>query len=211
MENHTENLTENPSASAPKGYVLPAAKLVWLLLDGWPSRDNQLWAVAESLAQRQAISVIPKRLRFNWLGELPTGGLFRPLLNGVTDRLFGASLANLTSDGAMAITRPWPDLVLSSGSASIPIARWIKRRMRTDRLRPQLVHLGSVQTGRRDFDLIVRMADTPGQQSLGDQQQGDLDQIADQIAALLNRNTAPGSDNPRDNKQKDEKQRDNRA
>ena len=211
MENYTENLMGNPSASAPRGYVLPAAKLVWLLLDGWPSRDNQLWAVAESLAQRQAISVIPKRLRFNWLGELPTGGLFRPLLNGVTDRLFGASLANLTSDGAMAITRPWPDLVLSSGSASIPIARWIKRRMRTDRLRPQLVHLGGVQTGRRDFDLIVRMADNTGQQSLGDQQQGDLDQIADQIAALLNRNTAPGSDNPRDNKQKDEKQRDNRA
>ena len=211
MENHTENLTENLSSSAAKGYVLPAAKLVWLLLDGWPSRDNQLWAVAESLAQRQAISVIPKRLRFNWLGELPTGGLFRPLLNGVTDRLFGASLANLTSDGAMAITRPWPDLVLSSGSASIPIARWIKRRMRTDRLRPQLVHLGSVQTGRRDFDLIVRMADNTGQQPSGVEQQGDLDQIADQIAALLNRNTAPGSDNPRDNKQKNEKQRDNRA
>jgi hypothetical protein len=54
------------------------------------------------------------------------------------------------------------------------------------------------------------MADNTGQQSLGDQQQGDLDQIADQIAALLNRNTAPGSDNPRDDKQKDGKQRDNR-
>ena len=35
MENHTENLMENLSASAPKGYVLPAAQLVWLLLDGW--------------------------------------------------------------------------------------------------------------------------------------------------------------------------------
>jgi mitochondrial fission protein ELM1 len=195
MENHTENLMENLSASTPKGYVLPAAQLVWLLLDGWPARDNQLWAVAESLAQRQAISVIPKKLRFNWLGELPTGGLFRPLLNGVTDRLFGASLANLTSDGAMAITRPWPDLVLSSGSASIPIARWIKRRMRTDRLRPQLVHLGSVQSGRRDFDLIVPMADNPGQPASGVDQPGDLAPIADQIAALLNRNTAPGSNN----------------
>ena len=199
MENHTENLMENLSASTPKGYVLPAAQLVWLLLDGWPARDNQLWAVAESLAQRQAISVIPKKLRFNWLGELPTGGLFRPLLNGVTDRLFGASLANLTSDGAMAITRPWPDLVLSSGSASIPIARWIKRRMRTDRLRPQLVHLGSVQSGRRDFDLIVPMANNPGQPASGMDQPGDLapiaDQIADQIAELLNRNTAPGSNN----------------
>lgn len=211
MENHTENLTENLSSSAAKGYVLPAAKLVWLLLDGWPARDNQLWAVAESLAQRQAISVIPKRLRFNWLGELPTGGLFRPLLTKATNRLFGASLANLTSDGAMAITRPWPDVVISAGPASIPIARWIKRRMRTDRLRPRLVHLGGVQTGRRDFDLIVRMADTPGQQSLGEQQPGELDQIADQIAALLNRNTAPGNGNPRDDKQRDDQQRDSRS
>ncbi|MBM3602702.1 MAG: hypothetical protein FJX22_02840 [Alphaproteobacteria bacterium] len=169
-----ENFTDNRSnAIAVNPSVLPSSKLVWLLLDGWPERDQLLWAVAESLAQRQAVTVIPKKLRFNWLGDLPTGGLFRPLLKGLNSRLFGASLANLTSDGAMAITRPWPDVVLSAGSSTIPIARWIKRRMRTDRLSPRLIHLGQVPNGRRDFDLV--MANTP-----------DPNNLVDQIAALLN-------------------------
>ncbi len=113
----------------------PGVPRVWALLDGDAAHDAQVLSLAGALGW----PFEEKRLSFR------PGSLLSRLSRGrALDRLDAASSSRLAP--------PWPDLVISSGAASIPVARWLREQA------PGQVRL--VQLGRPDapfdlFDLIV--------------------------------------------------------
>src|SRR5262249_27068755 len=81
-----------------------------------------------------------KTLRFNFLNHL-------------SNRIRGASTIGLARRRSAPLQPPWPDLVISTGRRTAPVARWIGRRSKGH---TRLVHLGrrggeSVEA----FDLVV--------------------------------------------------------
>ncbi|HUF56856.1 MAG TPA: ELM1/GtrOC1 family putative glycosyltransferase, partial [Thermohalobaculum sp.] len=60
------------------------------------------------------------------------------------------SLRPLTGEARAAIRPPWPDLVLSIGWRSVPVARWIGRESGA-----RLVHLGRPRAPLAAFDLVL--------------------------------------------------------
>jgi len=80
-----------------------------------------------------------KQLRFNPLHALPTV-------------LLGGSLANLDRDHSEPLGPPWPDLVISAGKRSVPVARWIHEQSGG---RARLVHIGRPWAPLSWFDLII--------------------------------------------------------
>jgi mitochondrial fission protein ELM1 len=65
----------------------------------------------------------------------------------------GPSLAPLTANAQAAIIAPWPDLVLSVGWRSVPVARWIRRESGA-----RLVHIGRPRAPLNSFDLVLSTA-----------------------------------------------------
>lgn len=61
-----------------------------------------------------------------------------------------ASLKHLTPDAQEAFRPPWPDLVISIGWRSVPVARWIKEQCGA-----RLVHLGRPRAPLASFDLVL--------------------------------------------------------
>jgi mitochondrial fission protein ELM1 len=115
----------------------PGTPRVWALLDGDLAHDAQVLSLAGALGW----PFEEKHLALHPRGLLP-----RIAGRGALDRL------DRTRSSALA--PPWPDLVISSGAASVPIARWLRDQA------PGQVRL--VQLGRPDapfdlFDLIVTM------------------------------------------------------
>lgn len=84
---------------------------VWLLLDDRPGHVTQVVGLADALGWPYET----KALRFTWLNRL-------------SNRLLGASLLSLNLKKSAALTPPWPDLVITMGRRTAPIARWIKRQ-----------------------------------------------------------------------------------
>ena len=66
----------------------------------------------------------------------------------------GASLRSLKAPSRAQIAPPWPDIVLSSGRRSVPIARWIRRQSGG---RTRLVHVGRPWGRLAWFDLVLAM------------------------------------------------------
>lgn len=60
------------------------------------------------------------------------------------------TLAPLTADARARITPPWPDIVLSIGWRSVPVARWIGQASGA-----RLVHLGRPRAPLTAFDLVL--------------------------------------------------------
>ena len=84
---------------------------VWILADDRAGNVNQLLGIAEALNT----PYIRKDIRYNKWVRLP-------------NFLRGASLIGLTAESKINLTAPWPDVVLSAGRRSFPVARWIKRQ-----------------------------------------------------------------------------------
>lgn len=108
---------------------------VWVLL-GVKGGDN---AQAVDLAKALAWPYETKKLRFNPLHVVPSV-------------LVGGSLANLDRSHSDAMNPPWPDIVISSGKRSVPVARWIRARSGN---RARLVHIGRPWAPLDWFDLII--------------------------------------------------------
>ena len=109
--------------------------LVWCLLGRKAGDNTQVRALADELG----VPWLEKRIRARpW--ELLVHLFHRPTLAGID----GASAA--------ALAPPWPDLVISAGRRSEPVARWI-RRQSGDRTR--LVHVGRPWAPLDSYDLIV--------------------------------------------------------
>jgi mitochondrial fission protein ELM1 len=110
-----------------------------VLDDGRPGHRSQGIGIAEKLAAPYQI----KNLRFTRLDRL-------------SNRLLGATRTSLDRARSDSLEPPWPDLVISPGRRTVPIARWIGKRGRG---RTRLVQLGR-KGGyvAKYFDLVVSLA-----------------------------------------------------
>ena len=81
---------------------------VWILADPKPGHTTQSVGLAETLG---------------WPCEVKDAGF--PTHTKVTDRLFGPMSFDLTGQRASVLRGPWPDLVISTGWSTGPLARWI--------------------------------------------------------------------------------------
>lgn len=109
---------------------------VWVLADDRAGNVNQLLGVAEALNTPYK----RKDIRYNKWVRLP-------------NFLRGTSLIGLTNDSKEILTSPWPDIVLSAGRRSFPVARWIKHQSKGHTKIVQLMNVG--WAGFHDADLMV--------------------------------------------------------
>jgi len=114
--------------------------LIWVLTDDRAGNVSQALGVAETL-QRPFVT---KDIRYTPLARLP-------------NLLTGASLVGLTPESRMDLAPPWPDVVISAGRRTAPVARWIKRNAAHVSAKPViLVHLMNPgRSGADEFDLIA--------------------------------------------------------
>jgi len=121
------------------GRCLGEQPRVWVLADDKAGHSIQSRALAQALGWPTEV----KQLRFN---------LFNYLSNG----LLGPSLRGVDRSGSDLLTPPWPDLVISVGRRSAPVARWIGAQSDGG---TRLVHLGR-KGGEvaEHFDLVVGCA-----------------------------------------------------
>lgn len=122
-------------SSAPGQSSSPPS--VWILADHKLGHTTQSIGLADALGWPYEV----KQLRFNrlqWLGN----------------RLLGAGLLSLDRRGSQSIDPPFPDLVIATGRAAAPIARWIGRQSGG---RTRLVQMGRRGVHHRAdaFDLSV--------------------------------------------------------
>ena len=80
---------------------------------------------------------------------------FGPLA-GLRGRLLGATAAASTRRGSAALQPPWPDVLITSGQRSAPVARWVRGQSGG---RTRLVQLGRPGGPFTLFDLIVAAPD----------------------------------------------------
>lgn len=109
---------------------------VWILADDRAGNVNQLLGVAETLGQPYE----RKDIRYTKWIRLP-------------NFLRGASLIGLTDASKEKLTAPWPDVVLSAGRRSFPVARWIKKQSHGKTKIVQLMNVG--RTGFNEADIMV--------------------------------------------------------
>jgi len=69
-----------------------------------------------------------------------------------SNHLLGPTLRTLTPQARQRVAPPWPDLVISSGRRSVPVARWIARQCGA-----KLVHVGRPWGRLSWFDLVIAM------------------------------------------------------
>ena len=109
---------------------------IWVLADDRAGNNAQVLGVAEALK----LPFETKEIRYNPLAELPSA-------------LTGAGVFGLTPESRTTLVSPWPDVVISAGRRTGPVARWIKKRAGSSILLIQLMYPG--RRGAKDFDLIV--------------------------------------------------------
>jgi len=82
---------------------------IWLLIDDRAGNKSQILGVAKAFGGAYEI----KDIVYNAVAALP-------------NRVLGATFKTISSDTKKALTPPWPDLVISAGRRTAPIARKIK-------------------------------------------------------------------------------------
>ena len=113
--------------------------LIWALTDDRAGNTAQVLGVVEALN----LPVMIKDVRYNVLSKLPSA-------------FTGANAYTLVTESRKALEACLPglapDIVISAGRRTAPIARWIKRRA----LKPiLLIHLMYPPSGVWDFDFII--------------------------------------------------------
>jgi mitochondrial fission protein ELM1 len=111
------------------------SRTCWILTEGHAGMEAQCRGLAEALGLAPAVKRV--RVRLPW-DALPNRLWFRPL-------------AALTADSDK-LAPPWPDLVISCGNVSAPLAAAIRRESGS---RTRAVHIQDPKMDRRHFDLIV--------------------------------------------------------
>ncbi len=117
----------------------PPVPLVWALTGEDDLADRQACRLGEALGWRFA----EKRVAFGPLAP-------------VRGRLLGATAGVLDPAGSAPLDPPWPDILITSGRRSLPVARWIKTQSGG---RTKLVHLGRPAGPFAAYDLIVAAPD----------------------------------------------------
>ncbi len=111
-------------------------KTVWILADNRAGNVNQLVGIAEELS----MPFEHKDIVYNQWVKLPN--LMR-----------GASLIGVAKESAARLQAPWPDVVLSAGRRTFPIARWIKKMSKGHTKIVQVMNPGVA--GFNEADLVV--------------------------------------------------------
>lgn len=112
---------------------------VWVLQGHRAGDNHQLQALADGLGwATDTKNLIWQK---NLIKRLP---VWTPLY-GRTE-----SLRHLTPQAKEALHAPWPDVVLSVGWRSVPVARWIKAQCGA-----KLVHIGRPRAPLSSFDLVL--------------------------------------------------------
>jgi mitochondrial fission protein ELM1 len=126
---------ESGSHESPASRVSMTAPRVWVLMGRKAGDNAQLTALADGLGWPYEVKrFVHRRLEL------------------VSNLLFDATLLGRIAARSNTLGPPWPDLVLSAGRRSEPIARWIRRHAD----RPvKLVHVGRPWRDVRAFDLVV--------------------------------------------------------
>jgi mitochondrial fission protein ELM1 len=112
-----------------------SAPLIWLLLGAKAGDNAQVRRLGALLPGRRR----ELQLSFNGLHALPNS-------------LLGASLATLQRGARAQLAPPWPDLVISAGKRSAPVARWIRQQSGG---KSRLVHIGRPRAPLGAFDLVI--------------------------------------------------------
>ncbi len=115
---------------------MPDPPTVWVLKDPRAGTAAQALGVAEALGCPFEV----KDLDYNPLSRLP-------------NVLIGAGTAGLTRESARGLAEPWPDLVITAGRRSAPVARWVKRRSGGRSRCVQIMYPGA--GGLAEFDLVA--------------------------------------------------------
>ena len=117
--------------------------LVWALIDDRAGNKSQCLGVAEALGRRFEI----RNLEYTPVAALP-------------NFVIGASFGGLSARSRANLTPPWPDVVISAGRRSAPIARNIKKLNGAETFLAQIMYPGD--SGADEFDLIA----VPGHDNL---------------------------------------------
>jgi mitochondrial fission protein ELM1 len=125
----------DPWSAEWKGETV-AEPTVWVLADDRAGNVSQAVGVAEALAW----PFEQKAIRYTAFGALPNA-------------LRGASLRGVNPDSRADLTPPWPDVVISAGRRTAPIARWIKHQSGGHSYLCHVMWPGSSGIG--DFDLVA--------------------------------------------------------
>lgn len=107
---------------------------VWVLIDDIIGNANQALALAKILD----LSPTQIKLKYNNLALLP-------------NFMLGKTLRTINKDNKKLITKPYPDLVISAGRRTVPIARYIKSQSKNTKL----IHVLWPEVGINEFDLII--------------------------------------------------------
>ncbi len=110
--------------------------LIWAITDDRVGNASQVLGVAETLGRPFEV----KEIRYNPLAQLPYA-------------VQGVGTYTIAPEYRSALSPPWPDVVLSAGRRTAPIARWIKRRAGKPVTLVHMMYPGG--RGARDFDLFV--------------------------------------------------------
>ena len=137
---HMRNAWGRQYTSAHEGGVrFNSNPTVWVLTDDHPGNTTQSLGLAKALDWPHAV----KALRFTWFIHV------HDFLFG----LFGATRLGLKRTQSAVLSRPWPDMVITTGWRTAHIARWIKKQNHD--------HTRIVQMGRKGthvarlYDLAV--------------------------------------------------------
>ena len=125
---HTRNAWgQQVTQSCAGGRCLNSNPTVWVLTDDHPGNTTQSLGLAKALGWPYDV----KALRFTSLVHL----------HDVLLGMFGATRLGLQRTQSAVLTRPWPDLVITTGWRTAHIARWIKKQSHD--------HTRIVQMGRK--------------------------------------------------------------
>ncbi len=116
--------------------------IVWVLTDDRPGNTTQSLGLADALAWPYLI----KELRFSGLARL----------HKIHERLLGSTTLCLDQKNSSSLDPPWPDVVISAGRRTAPIARWIRKQSQGRAKIIQLGRKGSQST--HQFDVSISPA-----------------------------------------------------
>ena len=119
---------------------MTAAPRIWVLLGPRTGDNNQALALAEALG-----------------GPFETRTLDYTQLQALSVWLPPTALT-LGSTSRKQLQAPWPDLVITIGRRSVPVARWIRKQ---NRGRTKLVHIGHPRNDPGLFDLVITTRQYP--------------------------------------------------
>ncbi len=112
--------------------------VVWVLADDKAGHKNQALGVAEALGWPYEI----KKITYNKNADRPN--LF-----------LGASLKGIDRENSDPVSPPFPDIVISAGRKTVPIAKYIKKQAKAEGKRCYLAHIMWPDAPAGGFDLIA--------------------------------------------------------